>query len=337
MKVHASIEFGQHRLTSTEEGARLDSPGKTTELPGVELSVWGDQVTLKGPEQTLSFHTDGSGATLVDSDESVIRLDRKARFNYGLAGFTAEGGAGAEGTLVAPGREINPLIPLEAFLPQAERAQDPTLRTGAVLRGLTVATSHPVWLGLAVAVGTWIALDFAIGAVAGAATIATAYTVHAPLKSLAHKHEKVTLSGAGALARGELTVGVSRGPMPSPGSSRISSLVVDEADLKLSSGIQLKDTGRRLELKAQNGEWKVRGADLVLDQRNLKVKESGQRLYRIEPNGNLATEEAGHGKPGEFASAFRVLEKTSTSPEDTDLDFKEDEIIIDEFSVPYDH
>lgn len=340
MKVQQSLNLGAYRLLSHEEGVTLSANGQTTELPGVSLAQADDRITLESDEQTLTFQSDGKRAWVTDKADPqspTYELAADGTFHFELAGYPVTATPSAEGTLVTPAREVNPILPLRSFLPAVELDTTPTPRTSTGVRLFSALTSSPFKVGLAVGIGVWVARDFAVGLACGALASATCLGLRPLSKRMAYKSQTHRLGTVGPLREGEVDTAVMRGKSPSAGRSRSSLFRFRGAEFKLHNGVALEDRGRYLLVRNQQEELALPKAEVLLEGRTLKVKEPKGRLQSFAPNGNLVVESEGTDAAGEFAPAYEVLKSQGDSDPNGELEFEENEVIIDDFSIPYDH
>lgn len=338
MSNSTSIEFGNNRLTTVPGGVTFKSPEGETELKDAVLKLNGDRVTLEGKEQRLTFSPGGAGAVIVDkADQTTYRLDRHGKFHFEVAGYRLQARSSADGTLIMPDREVAPLIPMQTFLPDM-KAAEPVGRTRVrpLFQATSLLTSQPWLVGLGVGAAAWLATEFVVGALCGAGAMLGAQLAHQSLENAGYRQESYQLPSLAPVTGGTLEFSVMRGTRPQAGTGKGSSYSLEAVQLRMNNGAALESRGERLRLSAGREERTFEGSRLILEDRTPKIQEGDGHLYKIRPNGELETEHSGAGPAGDFASVYAVLNTGGESPEG-ELEFKEDEVIIDDFSVPYDH
>lgn len=341
---HLTTSVGAFRFVQREGRLAVQSPnGRKTELPGTEMTVQGDRVTLHGESQILTFRRDGGGATvqdLTDKEEPTYRLQADGRFSFEVAGFDGYAYPTAEGTLATPVREVAPLAPIESFLPGVNKSSERTPRTNLLVRGLKTATQHPFLSGIGVGIGTGIWGDAIVGCILGGATFAALSLVNMASSRLAHKGSEVRLGPGGAVAAGKLGIKVNRGRTPGPGRARASNFQLSSVELKLNNGIELKQHRKgRLQMSGVGREESYKKHDIDLNEGQTFVVSRGESgysaHYKILPNGKL--ESPDYPRYPEFSETYEALSQLSPSVDGMGLEFEENEVLVEEFSLPYEH
>lgn len=332
-----TVTIGSTKLSGTQNGVILETKDGRQELEGVTLEVQRDRVVLDGLEQTLKMRTDGKEATVVDKldGDRAYELNADGSFRFGMGGYQVEARPTAEGTLATPGREVNPLIPLESFLPEAERSTEPTVRTPLLVDGLALATSAPWAVGLGTMLAGLLFTEFTPAVTLGAAGMVACQLAHSFLSRAVTRPESYPLQDLGPLKEGVVTGKVLRRKEPRPGSSRGSDFAVRKAEMTLRNGVKL-EADPTLRMRSEQDVWNFEEASLLIEGQSIKVKENSGRLYQIQPDGSLKTLKPGSEDPGDFAAIYGV---TAASREDqqTELTFEEDEVVFDEFRLTYEH
>lgn len=332
------VRFRGHRLVQQGDSVVLTTEQGRQSIKDAELSRVGDEVTLSTDSQTLSFELDGSRARLTDHKDPIeptYHLMGDGRFRFQVAGFDCLSKPSAEGTLVLPNREVNPLLPLESVLPNAEPADQPTSRVSRARAVANLAADYPWVPGLAVGAVTLALGDFSVATVAASATTLACLG----MRMIPEKKDTNQLLRGGALVGGDLTTRARRGRAPEPGKSRPTGLRVDSLQVRLKNGIELHQRGRTLQLVGAGKKHSFRAHFLTAEAQNISVKEPSGRVHLIQPDGslNLLQEPEHRDEPSEFSAVYDVLKNQTPQNDVKELEFTEDEIHFDEFHLPYDH
>ena len=323
---------GQHLVQAGEKVIVTTDQGRRT-LEDAALSVTQDRVTLSTDHQTLSFFKDGTGAKVTDHREgTAYQLGRTGTFRYRVAGFEGVARPSADGTLLLPHREVNPLLPLEDVLPQVELSKEPTPRISRVRAAAHLIGDYPWVAGVAVGAGAFFLGDFGFAAITASATTLACLA----LRAWPQKAETYSVLDGGALVGGELTTHVRRGSAPEPGQSRGSRLRVKNVKLRLRNGLELIQNGSKLQVGNGKTHQTFDRHYLTLDSQEVSVHEPSGTVHQIQNDGTLSSTGQG-SQSGEFGSVYQVLKNQTEPTHVKELEFAEDEVHFDEFQLPYDH
>ena len=342
MSTTASIHLANGVLRATPKGATLvRKDGSEDVLSGVELRVYGDSVELEGKHQKMLFKRSGSGARitdLADPEQPTYNLESDGSFRYNVAGFPVRSRPTLEGTLATPGREVNPLLPLEDVLPRLKTQTEETPRTALPLRWMSNLSKFPKLTSMAATVAGWVALDFTMGVLVGAATYLTLRSLSDISAATTYKPESLRLESRSTVAGGTVEAQVKRAGKPRPGRSRASKFYFDSATMKLANGVRLRQDTEGLTASKAGTSLELEKAHVTLSRGELQVREGNDYTHTFDPAGGLKTVKGDYAyEPSEFVGPYNVMAHQESADPDSRLEFEEDEVVIDEFSVPYDH